>query len=526
MNARPLPRTAWTTGTTEAIRTGTWRAALPAYAKAPSPCHLACPTGGDIPRWMQQAKKGDWRGAWLTLADNNPFPAVAGHVCHHPCEPACNRGGYDEALAICALERHIGLRALAERWRFPEAPAGLRRIAVVGGGPAGLSAAYQLRRRGYAVTLFEAKRELGGLLRHGIPPYRLPREVLDGEIERILELGVDVRAGVAFTAASQLERLREDFAAVFLAIGAGAPKRLRELDYAQSWVMDGARYLAQANAGRPPALGRRIAVIGGGSAAMDVARSARRAGAEVTVIALESEARMPAQREEVLEAKAEGVALVDGAMLRAAIREAGALRLECARVDEAFAAVPATRFALQADAIVSAIGQDPELAALAPRLRVEGGLVWTDASGATSEPRVYAGGDAASAARFVTQAIGMGKRAAIAIGAALADVPVLPGEAEKAVGLERINTYYHSHAPRPPGGREALEGQGEALAEAARCFSCGECTFCDNCFQSCPDMAVRRAAYGYEIAADYCKGCGLCVRECPTGAIAMQEELR
>jgi NADPH-dependent glutamate synthase beta subunit-like oxidoreductase/Pyruvate/2-oxoacid:ferredoxin oxidoreductase delta subunit len=529
VNSPALPPTTWTTGTTEAIRTGTWRAALPAYRKAPSPCHLACPVNGDIARWMQQARQGDWHGAWTTLVEHNPFPAVAGRVCHHPCEPACNRAGYDGALAICALERHIGERALAEGWRFPAAPAGEQRVAIVGGGPSGLAAAYHLRRRGHAVTLFEAQPQLGGLLRYGIPPYRLPREVLDGEIARILELGVDLRPGAAFESEADFMRLRTDFDAVYLAMGAGVPKRLSQLDYAAPWVMDGATYLARANAGAPPALGKRLAVIGGGSAAMDVARSARRAGCEVTVLALESEAQMPAQREEVLEAKAEGVDLLDGAMLQAAARRGAQLLLECTRVKfdgRSAEALPGTGFELKADAVVTAIGQDPQLAPLGWLAGAGGALIGTDARGATTSEGVYAGGDAASLQRFVTQAIGMGERAALEIdrwlrGAAAAEEAPLP-----AVPFGAINTFYHPGAARVAGGREAAADLEQALAEAARCFSCGECTFCDNCFNYCPDMAVRRVNGGYAIAGDYCKGCGLCVRECPTGSIVMQEELR
>jgi len=183
MNSITLPPSIWTTGTTEGLKTGTWRAALPVFQAPPSPCHLACPVSGSIAQWMQQALARDWHGAWLTLTDNNPFPAIVGRVCHHPCESACNRGAYDAPLAICALERYVGDRALAQGWHHEPAPVARKaRIAIVGGGPSGLSAAYQLRRRGYAVTIFEAQPKLGGLLRDGIPPYRLPREGLDGEI--------------------------------------------------------------------------------------------------------------------------------------------------------------------------------------------------------------------------------------------------------------------------------------------------------------------------------------------------------
>ena len=550
MNTPSLPPAIWTTGSTEALKTGTWRAALPEYRQAPSPCHLACPVGGRIAAWIQQARAGDWQGAWSTLTENNPFPAITGRVCHHPCESACNRAGYDAPLAICALERHVGDRALAEGWRHPAVPLERNaRIAVVGGGPSGLSAAFQLRRRGYAVTIFEAQQALGGLLRDGIPPYRLPRDVLDGEIRRVLDLGIEVRLGSALAAPEDLARLRGLFAAVYLAIGARRQKRLAQLDYDAPWVMDSAAYLARANAGAPPALGKRLAVIGGGSAAMDVARSARRAGHEVSVLCLESEAQMPAQREEVVQAREEGVRFIHGALLQSAVAGAGGgLTLHCLRAR--FEAGPArgqfrvtpiegSGFDVAADAVVPAIGQDPEFACLAPLVEADGALVRTDAQGGTSFPGVFAGGDVASGARFVTQAIGMGKAAALQIDRWLQGQAGSDEKGAGAVPASAINTSYYPHAARPqeaslaPGAR--LQGNAEvqaglaaaqALEEAGRCFSCGSCTFCDNCFYYCPDMAVRRVPGGYSIAADYCKGCGLCVAECPTGSMEMREERR
>ncbi|OGA91234.1 MAG: hypothetical protein A3G27_16405 [Betaproteobacteria bacterium RIFCSPLOWO2_12_FULL_66_14] len=548
MNAPAPPPTTWTTGTTEVFKTGTWRAALPVYQHAPSPCHLACPVNGEISAWMQQARAGDWHGAWVTLTRNNPFPAIAGRICHHPCETACNRAGYDASLAVCALERHVGDLALAERWRYPEAPLSRNeRIGIIGGGPSGLSAAYQLRRRGYAVTIFEKQPQLGGLLRDGIPPYRLPREVLDGEIERLLALGMEVRTGVALASAEQLAQLRAGFDAVYLAMGARRQKRLPQLDYGRPWVMDSAAYLAQSNAGTPPALGRRVAVIGGGSAAMDVARSARRAGHDVSVLSLEREHQMPAQREEVIQAKEEGVALFDGGMLQSAVDAAGGVSLNCIRVHfetgpaGAFKVTPieGSKFVIAAEAVVTAIGQDPELAQVQPLLEADGALLRTDARRSTSLEGVYAGGDVASTARFVTQAIGMGKDAALQIDRWLQrGAEPLKGGAP-AVPFDAINTFYFPHAARADGERLAL-GQRlkdyaevqrgleleQALAEAGRCFSCGNCFFCDNCFYYCPDMAVKRLPGGYAVAADYCKGCGVCVQECPTGSMVMQEDRR
>ena len=548
----PVP-SIWTTGTTEVFKTGTWRAALPRHIEAPSPCHAACPIEGDIAEWIGRARVRDFRGAWEILTRHNPFPAVAGRICHHPCEAACNRAGFDASLAICRLERYVGDRALTEGWDFaPVEVSREERIAVVGGGPSGLSAAFHLRRRGYAVTLFESRPELGGLMRYGIPSYRLVRSVLDGEIARIVNLGIEVRCGVSMETAEDFERLRSGFAAVYLAIGARCQKRLPRLDYTQPWVMDGADYLARTNAGEAPGLGKRVVVIGGGSAAIDVARSALRAGHEVKILALETRSQLPAQRDEVLEALEEGVALVDGAMLTEVFDTGSAgLVLKCVRVEfEAGATrgqftvvpIPDSEFTLDADAVIPSIGQDPDLAPLSAALAADGALLKTDQGQATSAERVYAGGDVASMARFVTEAIGMGKRAAREIDRALrgktqgaddgAEV-----EAEPVVQLAAINTFYYPRQARaaeqrlPAAERLASDAEVQigfdlerALAETERCFSCGTCIECDNCVHYCPDLAVRREAGGYVVLADYCKGCGLCVEECPTGSMKMVGE--
>ena len=546
MNA-PIPAI-WTTGSTEVFKTGSWRAALPQHIRAPSPCHAACPVNGDIAEWIGLARARDFRGAWEVLTRHNPFPAIAGRICHHPCEAACNRAGFDESLAICKLERFVGDRALAEAWSFaPPAEERNERIAVVGGGPSGLSAAFQLRRRGYRVTLCESQPELGGLMRYGIPPYRLARSVLDGEIDRIVALGVEVRCGEPLATAADFERLRAGFDALYLATGARRQKRLPQLDYAQPWVMDGAEYLARTSMGEQPALGRRVVVIGGGSAALDVARSARRAGHEVTIVALESVAQMPARRDEINEALEEGIVLVAGATLTGVSEGESGLRLDLVRVRfepgeqrGRFRVTPRpdSEFALIADAIVPSIGQDPELAPLGG-LDADGSLLKVDARQATSAERVYAGGDLASMARFVTEAVGMGKRAAAEIDRALRGNAELPGDSEPVVKLGSIATAYHPRQARAaeqrlePAQRVRSDAEVQlglelerALAESARCFSCGTCVHCDNCVVYCPDMAVKREGDGYLVLTDYCKGCGLCVKECPTGSMKMVEEAR
>jgi NADPH-dependent glutamate synthase beta subunit-like oxidoreductase/ferredoxin len=551
VNAKdPTPST-WTTGSTEVFKTGTWRAALPQHVHAPSPCHAACPVDGDIAEWIGRARERDFRGAWEILTRHNPFPAVAGRICHHPCETACNRANYDASLAICRLERLVGDMALENGWAFaPVETPRTERIAVIGAGPSGLSAAFHLRRRGYAVTVFESRPELGGVMRHGIPSYRLARSVLDGEIARIVALGVDIRCETVETTEA-FDRLRREFAAVYVAVGARCQKRLPKLDYARSWVVDGANYLALANAGAPPALGPRLVVVGGGSAALDVARSARRAGHAVTLLALESSAQMPAQREEVAEALEEGVVLVDGAMLNEAADAGSAgLWLECVKVTFTAGAarghftvtpIPGSEFRLEADAIVVSIGQDPDLGPFAAALDTEGALIRAGAGQTTSAERVYAGGDVASMARFVTEAIGMGQRAAREIDRELTRRTDSDADAsiEPVVPLAAINTFYHPEQARAPERRLAPEQSvatgaevqiglalDEALAETGRCFSCGTCIHCDNCVTYCPDLAVKRTDDGYLVLTDYCKGCGLCVKECPTGSMKMIEEKR
>jgi len=542
-------RAIWTTQSTEAIKTGSWRVALPAYVNPPAPCHNACPVDGNIAVWIQFVENQAYQDAWLTLIDNNPFPAVTGRICHRPCEDSCNRGQLDEPIAIRCLERFVGDLALDNGWAFPDMDVSkAETIAIVGGGPAGLAAAFHLRRMGYAITLFEAQPQLGGVLRYGIPPYRLPKDILDAEIQRILELGIDVRTDTRISSHADFENLRSEFAAVFIATGAAVPKRLPQLDYSQPWVIESAKYLEQANVGDHPHSGERVVVIGGGSAAMDVARTARRHGKEVTVLCLEAEPEMPAQRDEVLEAKDEGITLIDGVMLQSVTdRAPNGLELACMRVDFQAGAergdfdvtpIPGTEFTVDADTIVPAIGQDPDTTNLRDLLDVEAGLVQVDGQQQTSLAGFFAGGDLVTMKRFVTVAFGFGKQAATEIDRYLRSETIdREFPSQPIVPIDVINTHYHPQATRAKqqlvsaAERQtsfdevelALPGD-EALAESQRCFSCGNCTFCDNCFYYCPDMAINRENGGYSVNDDYCKGCGLCVRECPTGAIVMRQE--
>ncbi len=538
--------------TTLEIKTGGWRTRRPVYVEAMAPCRAVCPAGEPIARWIERARLGDYGGARELIREENPFPAIMGRLCAHPCESACNRRQHDGAVAINALERFVGDWGLEHGGPPIPATLGSERVAVVGGGPAGLACAYHLSRLGHPVHLFEAEAELGGLLRYGIPEYRLPRAVLRREIELAMGPSVEVATG---------RRLGENLSwaalagydAVFLATGAPLPLGLGVPGEESAGIGNGLMFLRSINRGAPPSLGRRLVVVGGGSTAMDVARSARRLGVPaVTVLALEGRGEMPALSEEVSEALAEGVEIVNRVGVSTFLHAGGHVtgvvaspaELERPRdgaIHPRF--LPGSPLNLDADRVLLAIGQRPDLSALPVGVRCERGLIEVDADGATSSGHVFAGGDAASAERTVTHAIGAGTRAARKIHARLSGRAVtrssvsaawatpLPGHV---VDFSEINLAYFRPA-RPVGRRqlaaeerlrsldETVGGldEGVAHAEMARCFTCGHCVGCDNCFIFCPDMAVGRTNGGYAISAEHCKGCGLCVEECPRGALQM-----
>ena len=554
----PLPPTIWTTGTTEVFKTGTWRAALPHYIKPPSPCHQACPVNGDIAEWIGLARARDFRGAWDVLTRHNPFPAVAGRICHHPCETACNRGAYDESLAICKLERagrrhRAGARLGVRCRRRRSAP---RHVAIVGGGPSGLSAAFQLRRRGWRVTLYESQPELGGLMRYGIPSYRLSRAVLDGEIARIVALG---RRGALRRGALQRRRFRAPARHARRRLPGrrrrAGPSACRNCPQPAPWLMDGADYLARsqrrhaAGAGPAPAGGRRRQR----GARRGAQRAPRRARGDDP--GARAAAQMPAQREEVAEALEEGIALVDGAMLNAVSpNNGGGLALHCVRV----------RFepgAVRGQFTVHAAGRQRVHAgrrcgrdldrpgpgaggAGGVRSRVDGGLLAVDARRqSASPPSVWAGGDVASMARFVTEAIGMGKRAALDIDRRAARrARPLNGDAtrKRAVLLAAIATYYHPKQARAaelrrPGGRAAgRRHRGAARARTGAGAGRGRALLLLRHLHPVRQLLPllprpgdpARVEGGYAVLTDYCKGCGICVKECPTGSMTMREELQ
>jgi NADPH-dependent glutamate synthase beta subunit-like oxidoreductase len=544
MTAKPFAITL-DVGSSLANKTGSWRTERPVYVRGLPPCSDACPASEDVQGWLYHAEEGDYEAAWRLLMETNPFPAIMGRVCYHPCETACNRAQLDEAVGINAVERFLGDEAIARGWQPPApAPPSGQRVLVVGAGPAGLSAAYHLRRLGHEVMIHEAWDRAGGMMRFGIPTYRLPREVLDAEVARILEMGVELHLGHRVT--SIVDEMREGgFDAAFLAVGAQLAKRAYVPAGEAARILDAVSLLHSMEGEERPMLGRRVAVYGGGDTALDAARSAKRLGAtDAVIVYRRTRDRMPAHDFEVQEAIEEGVRMKWLSTVKRA--EGGRLVLEKMQLDASGFPQPTGELEeLEADSLVLALGQESDLSLLdgVPGIEVQDGVVRVAPNMMTGHRGVFAGGDMVPAERTVTVGVGHGRRAAENIDAWLRgeqEAPEAEPERELA-GFDGLNTWYYADAPktvrpqldiarRRSTFEEVIGGLDEsnALFEARRCLSCGNCFGCDNCYGVCPDNAVIKlepaGAYQYEFDLDYCKGCGICVEECPCGAIAMVPE--
>ncbi|WP_207218910.1 NAD(P)-binding protein [Pengzhenrongella frigida] len=529
-------------GSSLANHTGAWRVERPVYVDLTPPCAHACPAMEDPQKWLYAAEDGSYEQAWRTLVEANPFPAIMGRVCYHPCETACNRSFLDEAVGINAVERFLGDHAIEQGWALPvPATTTGRRVLVVGAGPTGLSAAYQLRRLGHEVTVRDTSPLPGGMMRYGIPAYRLPRDVLDAEIARIVATGV--RLELSTRVDDMTAALAEGFDAVFVAVGAQIGKRAYVPAAEAARIVDAVSLLHDVAQGDPPLLGRRVVVYGGGNTAVDAARTAKRLGASESVIVYRrTRDRMPAHDSEMAEAIEEGV--VVKWLSTVAHADAGHLRVERMELDETGFPQPTGEFEdLEADSLVLALGQETDLSLLdgVSDLTLTNGSVEVDSSFMTGHPGIFAGGDAVPAQRTVTVGVGHGAKAARAIDAWLrATALVEPDEAPLAE-YAALNTWYYADAPhavrprleaarRTTGFEEVVQGLDAETAayEARRCMSCGNCFECDNCYGVCPDNAVIKLGTGkrFEIDYDYCKGCGICAAECPSGSILMVPETR
>ncbi len=527
-------------GSSLANHTGSWRTMRPVYVDRLPPCNNACPAGEDIQGWLYLAEGGDYRRAWEALVANNPLPAIMGRVCYHPCETACNRAQVDEAVGIHAVERFLGDAAIEHGWPLPAPAADTgKRVLVVGAGPSGLAAAYHLRKMGHAVEIHEAGPMTGGMMRFGIPKYRLPRDVLDAEVKRIEDMGVVIRLNTRIDDILQAKR-DGNFDAAFLAVGAHIGKRAYIPAGEAARILDAVSVLRGMEGDDKPQLGRRVLVYGGGNTALDVARTAKRLGAEPIIVYRRTREKMPAHESEVQEALDEGILI----RWLTTIKQATDTSFTVEKMeldDKGFPQPTGEVETIEADALVLALGQDVDLSLLSrvPDLAIKDGVVQVDRQMMTSYAGLFAGGDMVPSERTVTVGVGHGKKAARHIDAWLRGAVYTPAPKHELASVDKLNTWYYTDAPRrlqptldlvrrastfdeTVGGLTA----DNALFEARRCLSCGNCFECDNCYGVCPDNAVIKLGPGkrFEFNYDYCKGCGLCAHECPCGAIRMEPE--
>ncbi|HVB38765.1 MAG TPA: NAD(P)-binding protein, partial [Vicinamibacterales bacterium] len=502
----------------------------------------ACPAGEDIQRWLYHSESGDYEAAWRELVKDNPLAAVMGRVCYHPCEISCNRAQVDDPVGIHGVERFLGDEAVRQGWKLTvdAEPTG-KRVLIVGAGPSGLSAAYHLTRRGHAVTIREAGPMAGGMMRFGIPQYRLPRHVLDAEIKRILDLGVTLELNRKVS--NILEEMQDGgFHAVFLAVGAHIGKRAYIPAGEAAHILEAVTVLRSMEGQERPLLGRRVVVYGGGNTAMDAARTAKRLGAdEALIVYRRDRAHMPARAFEADEAEEEGVRFK---WLSTITEIAGSnLTVEIMDLDEHGRPRPTGRFErLEADAIVLALGQETDSAFLR---RVPGlefgadGAVRIGADMMIGHPGVFAGGDMVPGEQSVTVSVGEGKLAARHISAWLRGARYQEPARPPIVTFSMLHLPVYSDADpsaqqtleaaeRVTGFEEVVAGLSEAEAryEAQRCFSCGTCYECDNCYAACPEDAIVKLGPGHRYRVDYarCTGCAVCFEQCPCHAMEMVPE--
>ena len=522
-------------------KTGTWRTERPVYLDRLPPCNQACPAGENIQQWLSIAEEGDYERAWQEIMKNNSLPAIMGRACYHPCEDVCNRGQLDTTVGINSVERFLGDEAVKKKWRVEiDNPPSGKKVLVIGAGPSGLSAAYHLALLGHEVTINEAGPVAGGMLRFGIPKYRLPRDTVEAEVQRIVDMGVALNLNTTINDIPAAMRAGK-FDACFVAIGAHLANRVEIPAADASRVLDAVSVLRDMETSdAPPQLGRRVVVYGGGNTAVDVARTARRLGAEPVIVYRRTREQMPANDFEIEEALEEGI-VVNWLSTITGADEKG-FQIEKMKLDATGRPQPTGEYdMIEADSMVMALGQNVDTTILEklPGVEIVDRVVQVDDNMMSGYEGVFAGGDMVPCERTVTVAVGHGKKAARHIDAYLCGKKYVKQPKHEIASYDKLNTWYYTDAdktvqPVLSVARRTLTfeevmgslDESNALFEARRCLSCGNCFECDNCYGVCPDNAITKLGPGrrFEFKYDYCKGCGLCVAECPCGAIEMVSE--
>ncbi|NWG03460.1 MAG: FAD-dependent oxidoreductase [Syntrophaceae bacterium] len=556
-------------GSTEIIETGNWGFLKPQTSFMTAPCQESCPAGNPIPQFLYLATDGRYHEALQILLRENPFPGVCGRVCFHPCETDCNRAQYDEPVSIRSMERYVSDVAANQPLNLkPVRNEGSKRVAIVGAGPAGLSCAYFLSLLGHPSTIFESQKEPGGVMRWGIPGYRLPKSILRKEIQRILCLPIQIKTNIIVGEDISFDELTQ-FDAVFLSPGAGLNTSLsiEGEDLKQVWM--GQDFLGRINSKEKVTLGKECIVIGGGNTAMDVARSALRLGSKVTVAYRRTKGEMPAIRDEIIEAEEEGVRfefLIQPVKINRLQNKKLAVtfqRMKLSGLDPSGRPkpIPVKRkfITMETDQLITAVGEQVDLSWI-PQDLIKNGLIEGNPSS-----KIFGGGDAIDQPRTVVHAISSGKKAAISIDLCLRGESVnqvfskikvgnkgavsmgayLKGredgewpEEQRIITYEQINTLYFESSRRVRMRKRSddkrLKGfsevnlsftSKEAHFSASRCFSCGTCNYCYNCYFFCPEGVIsldpvqRRRIVDFE----HCKGCGTCAKVCPKSVVVMKE---
>ena len=532
-------------------KTGSWRTRKPLPVDMLPPCTDNCPAGIRIRDYLELVGKGEINAARQLLLEDNPLPAVTGRVCYHPCEGGCNRKYFDEPLAIHAIERFIGDYGAGQDLPVSKFSGENGKIAVIGCGPAGLSAAYYLAKKNYGVTIFEALPVSGGMLRVGIPEYRLPGSILDAEINRIIKMGVEIKNNVILGKDITIDKLlKQGYKAVFIATGAHRAQALGIPGEGAQGVVPGVSFLRDIRLGKKVKVSNKTVVIGGGNVAVDAARSALRLGAkEVVILYRRSREEMPAGEEEIAACEAEGIKIEFLASPVEILTKAGkvsgikCVRMKLGRKDKSGRRNPipveGSEFNVDADMVIPAVGQSPDLAFIQgdAQITITGrGTITVDSKNMkTAREGVYAGGDAVTGPATVVESIASGKKAAVAIDAAIKGQPLPETLKTEVISYQDLNVDYFTKEPRqaeselPAGKRKSTFNEvntglkeSTVMHEAGRCFHCGACNLCEICSSLCPEgILSTNAGTGWKPDLEQCKGCGICAVECPRGAVTM-----